>query len=69
MDEEERVKKLKELLDSEKGTLILPFLLMSIFTPREELDKIFNDFKKKLREGKEEPDGQTKNMSGFFFEE
>lgn len=68
MTDEEK-EKFKEILGSEKGTLILPFLLMSIFTPREELDKIFNDFKKKLKEEKEKPDEQTKNMSGFFFEE
>jgi 2-oxo-4-hydroxy-4-carboxy--5-ureidoimidazoline (OHCU) decarboxylase len=61
--------KFRELMDSSKDMLTFPFLLAAMFLPKGEMDKIFNKVKEKLKEEKEKPDEQTKNMSGFFFEE
>jgi len=68
MTDEEK-EKFKEILGSGEGMIMFPFLLLSMFISKKELDKIFDDVKKKIKEGKEKPDEQTKNMSGFFFEE
>ena len=65
----EEEEKFRELMDSGKDMLTFPFLLAAMFLPKGEMDKIFNKVKEKIKEEKEKPDEQTKNMSGFFFEE
>lgn len=68
MTDEEK-EKFKEILSSGEGMIMFPFLLLSMFISKKDLDEIFDDVKEKLKEEKEKPDEQTKNMSGFFFEE
>lgn len=68
MTDEEK-EKFKEILGSGEGMIMFPFLLLSMFISKKDLDEIFDDIKKKIKEGKEKPDEQVKNMSGFFFEE
>lgn len=69
MTDKEREDEMEELMKAGADMLTFPFLLAAMFLPKGEMDKIFNKVKEKLKEEKEKPDEQVKNMSGFFFEE
>ncbi|MBP5359533.1 MAG: hypothetical protein J6Y69_10200 [Treponema sp.] len=69
MTDKEREDEMHKLMKAGTDMLIFPFLLAAMFLPKGEMDKILSKAKEKLKEEKEKPDEQVKNMSGFFFEE
>lgn len=69
MMDKESEDEMEKLMKAGADMLTFPFLLAAMFLPKGEMDKIFNKVKEKLKEEKEKTDEQTKNMSGFFFEE
>lgn len=67
--DKQREDEMEEFMKAGADMLTFPFLLAAMFLPKGEMDKILSKAKEKLKEEKEKPDEQTKNMSGFFFEE
>ena len=56
--DKEREDEMEKLMKAGADMLTFPFLLAAMFLPKDEMDKIYNKVKEKLKEEKEKPPGK-----------